>query len=32
MTKERTVVKFRVKNNFTEKVNNYNLTDETGIK
>ena len=32
MTKERTVVRFRVKNNFIEKVNNCNLSDETGMK
>ena len=32
MTKERTAVRFRVKNNFTEKVNNCNLSDETGMK
>ena len=32
ITKERTAVRFRVKNNFTEKVNNCNLSDETGMK
>ena len=32
MTKERTAVRFRVKNNFIEKVNNCNLSDETGMK
>ena len=36
MTKERTALKFRVKNEFmkivNKKVNNYGLSDETGMK